>query len=329
MERANCRTWRGLTTSTSYAAVASSTIRSGSNCCNCSTSWPMPRASLLTCHCSPLGTTATSSVALLTSIPTTLLGVSCAAITTTTTPGACVCLPRPGLADSGSDRSGPGNCSGCTAAGRRDQRRPSGLERARYGANANFQKTSYPETSYKGTAMTKIAFIGLGTMGSRMVNNLQNARHELVVFDTRQEASEQALTRGARWAETPADAARQAEVILSSVPGPKEVELVALGEGGIIHGAQSGAIYADVSTSSPTLIRRIYQAFKPRNVQVVDAPVSGGAQGAQDATLQIMVGCDADIYERIKPVLLGIGDKITYIGDVGAGEVAKLVHNEI
>jgi len=177
--------------------------------------------------------------------------------------------------------------------------------------------------------MTKIAFIGLGTMGSRMVNNLQNARHELVVFDTRREAGEQALTRGARWAETPADAARQAEVILSSVPGPKEVELVALGEGGIIHGAQSGAIYADVSTSSPTLIRRIYQAFKPRNVQVVDAPVSGGAQGAEDATLQIMVGCDADIYERIKPVLLGIGDKITYIGDVGAGEVAKLVHNEI
>src|SRR6266542_521315 len=133
MERANCRTWRGLTTTTgsptlpkaattgtSYAAVASSTIRSGPSCCNCSTSWPMPRASLLTCHCSPLGTTATSSVALLTSIPTTLLGVSCAAITITTTPGACVCLPRPGLADSGSDRSGPGNCSGCTAAGRGD-----------------------------------------------------------------------------------------------------------------------------------------------------------------------------------------------------------------
>jgi 3-hydroxyisobutyrate dehydrogenase len=177
--------------------------------------------------------------------------------------------------------------------------------------------------------MAKIAFIGLGTMGSRMVSNLQNQGHDLIVFDTRREAGEAALQSGARWAETPADAARQAEVILTSVPGPKEVEQVALGEGGIIHGAQAGSIYADVSTSSPTLVRRIYQAFKPKQVHVVDAPVSGGAQGAQDATLQVMVGCDADIYERIKPVLLGIGDKITYIGDVGAGQVAKLVHNEI
>jgi len=177
--------------------------------------------------------------------------------------------------------------------------------------------------------MTKIAFIGLGTMGSRMVNNLQNAAHDLIVYDVRRESGEPALTRGARWAETPADAARQAEVIMTSLPGPREVELVSLGENGILAGAQPGAIYADVSTSSPTLIRRIYEVFKPHGVHVVDAPVSGGPQGAQDASLQIMVGCDADIFERIKPVLLGIGDKITYIGDVGAGEVAKLVHNQI
>jgi 3-hydroxyisobutyrate dehydrogenase len=178
--------------------------------------------------------------------------------------------------------------------------------------------------------MAKIGFIGLGTMGSRMVANLQNhAEHELVVFDTRREAGDAALQRGARWAETPADAARQAEIILTSLPGPKEVEAVALGDGGILQGAQPGAIYADVSTSSPTLIRHIYRVFKDKGVHVVDAPVSGGPQGAQDATLQIMVGCDADLYERIKPVLLGIGDKITYIGDVGAGEVAKLVHNQI
>lgn len=177
--------------------------------------------------------------------------------------------------------------------------------------------------------MTRVAFIGLGTMGSRMVSNLQSAGHELVVFDTRRDAGEAALQRGARWAETPADAARQAEVILTSLPGPKEVELVALGENGISTGAQPGAIYADVSTSSPTLIRHIYKELKPKGVQVVDAPVSGGPQGAQDATLQIMVGCDPDVFERIKPVLLGIGDKVTYIGEVGAGEVAKLVHNQI
>jgi 3-hydroxyisobutyrate dehydrogenase len=175
----------------------------------------------------------------------------------------------------------------------------------------------------------RIAFIGLGLMGSRMVANLQQAGHELVVHDVRREAGEAALQRGARWAESPADAARQVEVIMTSLPGPKEVEQVALGENGIIHGAQPDSIYADVSTSSPTLIRRIYKVFAERTVAVVDAPVSGGIAGAQDATLQIMVGCDEVVFERVKPALQGIGDKITYIGEVGAGEIAKLVHNMI
>src|SRR5262249_25425304 len=156
-----------------------------------------------------------------------------------------------------------------------------------------------------------------------------NAGHELIVYDTRRAAGEAALARGARWAETPADAARQAEVIMTSLPGPREVEQVALGDNGIIHGAQAGSIYADVSTSSPTLIRRIYEAFQSRGVQVVDAPVSGGPKGAEDATLQIMVGCDPAVFETIKPALLGIGDKVSYIGEVGAGEIAKLVHNQI
>src|SRR6478736_3371396 len=107
----------------------------------------------------------------------------------------------------------------------------------------------------------RIGFIGLGLMGSRMVANLQKAGHELVVFDVRREAGDAALSQGARWAETPADAARQSEITLTSLPGPKEVELVALGENGVIHGAQPGSIYVDVSTSSPTLIRRIHQVF--------------------------------------------------------------------
>jgi 3-hydroxyisobutyrate dehydrogenase-like beta-hydroxyacid dehydrogenase len=175
----------------------------------------------------------------------------------------------------------------------------------------------------------RIGFIGLGTMGSRMVANLQKAWHDLIVYDVRREAGEAALSRGARWAETPADAARQGEIIISSVPGPKEVEQVALGDNGIIHGAQPGAIYIDVSTSSPTLIRRIYAVLKEKQIRVVDAPVSGGAAGAENATLIIMVGCDPDLFEPIKPVLLAIGDKVSYIGEIGAGEIAKLVHNMI
>jgi 3-hydroxyisobutyrate dehydrogenase len=175
----------------------------------------------------------------------------------------------------------------------------------------------------------RIGFIGLGTMGSRMVANLQKAGHELIVYDVRREAGQEALGRGARWAETPADAARQGEITLSSVPGPKEVEQIALGENGIIHGAQPGAIYVDVSTSSPTLIRHIHQVMREKQIRVVDAPVSGGAAGAENATLQIMVGCEPELFEVVKPVLLGIGDKVSYIGEIGAGEIAKLVHNMI
>src|ERR1043166_3042746 len=175
----------------------------------------------------------------------------------------------------------------------------------------------------------RIGFIGLGMMGHHMVANLQKAGHELVVYDIRREAGEEALSRGARGAEAPADAARQSEIVMTSLPGPREVEQVALGDNAIIAGAAAGTIYIDLSTSSPTLIRRIHQVMGERGILVADAPVSGGVLGAEDASLQIMVGCDADLFDRIAPVLRGIGDKITYIGDVGAGEVAKLCHNQL
>ena len=175
----------------------------------------------------------------------------------------------------------------------------------------------------------RIGFIGLGMMGHHMVANLQKAGHDLVVYDVRREAGADALSKGARWAETPADAARQSEIVMTSLPGPKEVEAVALGDNGVLHGAQPGAFYVDLSTSSPTLIRKIHQVLQPRGVKVADAPVSGGVAGAEEASLQIMVGCDADVFEHIKPALLGMGDKVTYIGGVGAGEVAKLCHNQL
>ena len=176
---------------------------------------------------------------------------------------------------------------------------------------------------------SKIGFIGLGMMGHHMVANLQKAGHELVVFDVRREAGEEALSRGARWAETPADAARQSDIVMTSLPGPREVEAVALGDNGIMAGASAGCIYVDLSTSSPTLIRRIHTEMGSRGIRVADAPVSGGVVGAEQATLQIMVGCDAALFEDIEPVLRAIGDKITLIGEVGAGEVAKLCHNQL
>jgi 3-hydroxyisobutyrate dehydrogenase len=173
----------------------------------------------------------------------------------------------------------------------------------------------------------QIAFIGLGNMGRHMAANLQKAGHELVVYDTRQEAATGHLANGARWANSPAEAAQGAELILTSLPGPKQVEDVALGEGGILQGAATGAVFADLSTSSPTLIRRIYEQFAAQGIHVLDAPVSGGTIGAERATLQVMVGGDEAIYERVRPALLAIGDKVSYIGEIGSGEIAKLCHN--
>src|SRR5919106_6025039 len=163
----------------------------------------------------------------------------------------------------------------------------------------------------------RIAFIGLGNMGRHMAANIQKAGHEVVVHDINRAAADSHVANGARFAESAAEAAQGAELILTSLPGPKQVEEVALGEGGILQGAVRGAVYADLSTSSPTLIRRIYEVFAEQDVHVLDAPVSGGPNGAERATLQVMVGGDEEVYNRVRPALLGIGDKVSYIGSIG------------
>jgi 3-hydroxyisobutyrate dehydrogenase len=173
----------------------------------------------------------------------------------------------------------------------------------------------------------KVAFIGVGTMGGHMAANLLKAGHELIVFDVRREIAEPLLAQGARWADSPAQAAQQAELTLTSLPGPREVEMVALGESGILQGAPKGSVYADLSTSSPTLIRRIHGVFAEQGIHVLDAPVSGGPSGAEAGTLQLMVGGDPEIFARVRPTLLAIGTKVDRMGDIGTGEVAKLCHN--
>jgi 3-hydroxyisobutyrate dehydrogenase len=176
----------------------------------------------------------------------------------------------------------------------------------------------------------RIGFIGLGNMGGPMALNLINAGHTLVVHDIRENMAEPHISGGAKWADTPADVARDAELVLTSLPGPKEVEAVCLGgENGIIHGIKKGAVYADLSTNSPTVVRRLHGIFAEKGIPMLDAPVSGGVPGARNATLAVMVGGDEAVYNRIKPALDGIGDKVTYIGAIGAGAVAKLVHNQI
>jgi 3-hydroxyisobutyrate dehydrogenase len=175
----------------------------------------------------------------------------------------------------------------------------------------------------------RIGFIGLGNMGGPMALNLVKAGHQLLVHDVRREAAAPHLQAGAKWADSPQAVARESELILTSLPGPKEVEAVALGPGGIIDGAVAGTIYADLSTGSPTVMRRLYAAFRDKGVHVLDAPVSGGVRGAQRGTLQVMVGGDEPIYNEVKDVPKAIGHRVGYMGAIGSGTIAKLVHNVI
>jgi 3-hydroxyisobutyrate dehydrogenase len=175
----------------------------------------------------------------------------------------------------------------------------------------------------------RIGFIGLGNMGGPMALNMIKAGHSLTVYDIRRTVAEPHLAAGARWADSPAAVAAESEVVFTSLPGPKEVEEVSIGEGGILSTLPRGSLYADLSTNSPTVIRHIGAAFRTKGIEVLDAPVSGGIPGARSATLAVMVGGSHAAFEKIKPVLEAIGDKISYVGESGAGAVAKLVHNMI
>lgn len=173
----------------------------------------------------------------------------------------------------------------------------------------------------------KVGFIGLGTMGGSMAYNTIQGGHELVVHDIRRESATRHLEAGATWADSPREVAEASDIVFTSLPGPTEVEAVFLGEDGILQGMSAGKVYFDLSTSTPNLIRRIHDIAAGQGVQVLDAPVSGGPRGAQSRNLAIWVGGDKDVFDRCRPALDAIGDKAYYVGPIGCGAVAKLVHN--
>jgi 3-hydroxyisobutyrate dehydrogenase-like beta-hydroxyacid dehydrogenase len=173
----------------------------------------------------------------------------------------------------------------------------------------------------------KIGFIGLGTMGRYMASNLIKAGHELVVNDLRREAAEPHCQAGAVWADTPREVAEATEVIFTSLPGPSEVEAVALGAQGLVAGLTAGKVYFDLTTNAPSLVRRIHEVFLEHGSHMLDAPVSGGPRGAETRRLALWVGGDDRVFARYKPVLDAIGDQPYYVGQIGAGSIAKLVHN--
>lgn len=177
--------------------------------------------------------------------------------------------------------------------------------------------------------METVGFIGLGNMGMGMAANIQKADYPLVVHDVRQAATQPFVVAGARQASSAAEVARASDVVFTSLPGPREVEAVALGPGGVLEGIREGGIYVDLSTSRPTLIRQIEPQFRAKGAHVLDAPVSGGKSGAASRNLAVMVGGEQEIFERVKPLLDAFGDKVFYAGSIGAGSVCKLVHNMI
>jgi 3-hydroxyisobutyrate dehydrogenase len=173
----------------------------------------------------------------------------------------------------------------------------------------------------------KVGFIGVGTMGASMASHLQEAGHELNVSDLRKEAAAPHLAKGAVWKETPREVAEGVEVVFTSLPGPVEMEAVALGTDGLISGMKKGAAWFDLTTNSPSVVRRLHATFKDKGLHLLDAPVSGGPKGARTRRLALWVGGEREIYDRFKPVLDAIGDQPYYVGPIGAGTVAKLVHN--
>ncbi len=173
----------------------------------------------------------------------------------------------------------------------------------------------------------KVGFIGLGTMGASMAYNCLQGGNDMVVHDIRREAATPHLEAGATWADTPRAVAEASEIVFTSLPGPTEVEAVALGEDGLLEGLSENKVYFDLSTSTPSMIRRIHEEASARGIHVLDAPVSGGPRGARTRNLAIWVGGDKEIFDRCKPVLDAIGDKAYYVGPIGCGAIAKLVHN--
>lgn len=174
-----------------------------------------------------------------------------------------------------------------------------------------------------------VGFIGVGNMGRHMAGHVLAAGYALTVHDAREAAAAPLVDKGARWAASPAEVATASDVVFTSLPGPPQFEVVALGETGVLGGLCDGGVLIDLTTNSPTTVRKVAEAARTRGVEVLDAPVSGGVFGAEARRLAIMVGGDKATFERCRPILEAFGDHVVYCGATGAGSATKLVNNMI
>jgi 2-hydroxy-3-oxopropionate reductase len=169
----------------------------------------------------------------------------------------------------------------------------------------------------------RVGYIGLGIMGRPMALNLRKAGYPLWVFARREAAMAPLVAAGATPRGSPREVAERADVVFVNVSDTPDVEQVVLGPDGIVEGARPGSVVIDNSTISPSATRRIAAALRDKGVELLDAPVSGGQQGAIDGTLSVMVGGSTAAFERALPLLRAIGRNIVHVGETGAGQVAK------
>ena len=173
---------------------------------------------------------------------------------------------------------------------------------------------------------TKVGFIGLGIMGMPMAGNLIKAGFDLTVYNRTRSRTDGLVSAGARRADSPGDVASETNVVITIVSDTPDVEEVILGEQGVIEGIKPDAVVIDMSTISPQVTRRIADCLQERKAHMLDSPVSGGEQGAIDGTLSIMVGGEAEVYERCLPVFNAMGRSIIHVGPTGMGQTVKLMN---
>lgn len=171
--------------------------------------------------------------------------------------------------------------------------------------------------------MLRVGYIGLGLMGKSIARNILKAGFPLIVHNRSQAAVDKLVAEGAKSASSPKEVAEKVDIIFTNLPDSPDVEKVALGENGIIHGAHDGLIFIDNSTIKPASARMIAEKLKEKNVFALDAPVSGGDIGAKNGTLTIMVGGEVQAVEKSMPVFQAMGKTVTHVGESGAGQVAK------
>lgn len=170
----------------------------------------------------------------------------------------------------------------------------------------------------------KIGWVGTGVMGKSMCAHILKAGYHISVYNRTKEKAKELIEGGAQWCSNPKEVAEICDIVFTIVGFPQDVEEVYLGEDGILKGIREGSIIVDMTTSEPSLAQKIYNEAKKKNVNSIDAPVSGGDVGAREGTLAIMAGGDKEVYDKVLPLFKLMGKNIAYMGKAGSGQHTKM-----